>query len=426
MGGSGELVLDAMVVFSVAVALVLVRPGVPVPAPTGVGHRGGRLDGRVARLGAAPGFWLTVTAGVIYLNQVLFTIHVRRVHHGDPSFVARYLPDGWFALAGRNAVLDALARHWPAPELLAPSVLRVQAFCELPFVIFAYLTVCRWLGPHVYRRVTAPWMLWLGCASYTVTFGLVEWSLRNPYILDDLALRAAAAVVVPVWVSWTCRNGDDRATADSPGTSGAMGLFAFVLSAAALGYLVLAVYDTALLYNLGHLASQLPGIAEAFGLLAAARLVNRIVARRRAGRPAVAGSNLGLDTLVWSLRWFLVLSFVPALAIRYGLAFGTAPVAAGAGGLLALAALAYGGWETYRRAPPSTRGRRAVLVWATQVVAALVTGAAGAPVALLVPARYVETVLLHAAVLSVIGATGTCALLGLALGHQSAPAEPSI
>ena len=86
--------------------------------------------------------------------------------------------------------------------------------------------------------------------------------------------------------------------------------------------------------------------------------------------------------------------------------------------------MAYGGWETYRRMARSARGRRAVLVWVTQVVAALVVGAASAPVALLVPARYVETVLLHAAVLSVLGATATCALLGLTLRRWLTPEHP--
>jgi hypothetical protein len=38
---------------------------------------------------------------LIYLNQVLFTVYVIRVHHGDPSFIGRYLPER-YASGGRR------------------------------------------------------------------------------------------------------------------------------------------------------------------------------------------------------------------------------------------------------------------------------------------------------------------------------------
>ncbi len=54
--------------------------------------------------------------GLIYLNQVLFTVYVLREHDRDPSFIARHVPDGWFTLA-HGSVLESLARHFPVPEL---------------------------------------------------------------------------------------------------------------------------------------------------------------------------------------------------------------------------------------------------------------------------------------------------------------------
>jgi len=51
-----------------------------------------------------------------------------------------------------------LARHFPAPGLLAPAVLRVQAFLELPLVIFGFLTACRWFG--VFDRARR--LVWAG------------------------------------------------------------------------------------------------------------------------------------------------------------------------------------------------------------------------------------------------------------------------
>jgi hypothetical protein len=77
-----------------------------------------------------------------------FTIYVEREWNGDVSRIARYLPDGWFALAD----LGALADRFPAPRLLGWTVLRAQAGLELPFVLLAYLTVCRWFGAETFRR----------------------------------------------------------------------------------------------------------------------------------------------------------------------------------------------------------------------------------------------------------------------------------
>ena len=87
-----------------------------------------------------PGTWLSVVIALLLLNQVLFTIYVEHEWNGDVSRIARHLPDGWFSLAD----LGALADHFPAPHLLAWTVLRAQAGLELPFVLLAYLTVCRW------------------------------------------------------------------------------------------------------------------------------------------------------------------------------------------------------------------------------------------------------------------------------------------
>jgi hypothetical protein len=144
-----------------------------------------------------PGWLLAVS--LVYANQVSFTVYVLRIHHGDPSFVARYLPSGWFALANRNAGLNWLAARWPAPELLAVYVLRVQAFLELPFVLFGFLTVCRRFSRQVYRR--AAQLVPMAAASYTATFCLVEWHLRNPYTTDEPILWAASAVVIPLVAS---------------------------------------------------------------------------------------------------------------------------------------------------------------------------------------------------------------------------------
>ncbi|MFD0903176.1 hypothetical protein [Actinomadura sediminis] len=209
---------------------------------------------------------LGFVAALVYVNQVLFTVYVLRVHDGDVAFVARYLPEGWFALADGPA-MRALAERVPGPELLAPSVLRVQAFLELPLVLLAYVTVLRWLDRGLYRRVAGSWVVWAASLSYTFVFCVVEWDLRNPYTTEDIVIRVCAAVVTPPLVQWLARR--DRG---GPRVSSLAQMLAFAVSVWALGHLVLTVYDTALLYNLAHLGGRLPGaVVAAVALVASAR-----------------------------------------------------------------------------------------------------------------------------------------------------------
>jgi hypothetical protein len=387
---------------------------------------------RLARSLGHPGAWLAATAGLIYLNQALFTVYVLRVHHGDPSFIARYLPSGWFSLA-RWPALETLARQVPDPALLAPSVLRVQAFLELPFVTFAYLTVCRWFGADAYRRALR--LAWPASAVWTVTFCLVEWHLRNPYTTDDLVIRAAAGIAVPL-VAATLLAGrlsaaaPDQPTAAAPDQPTAAapdqptvaapdqptvaapdqpqnlpGLMVFAVSTAAVGWLVLVVYSTALLYNLGRLGPDLPGAVLALAVLAGARAVARHVPSRPPGR--------GIDLIGRSFGWFLVLFFVPALPVRYGLNFGAREISVAAALVVIVAAAVCGAREALARAlanPP-----RQLAVWTAQMALTVLAGLCGASASLLLPADYSETRLLWAAAAFFLCAITACACLDRAL-----------
>ncbi|GAA4486798.1 hypothetical protein GCM10023191_013720 [Actinoallomurus oryzae] len=363
--------LAAITVAAVAAALCLSRPG-----RTGGGGRLGH-----------PAAWLGGVTALIYLNQVLFTVYVIRVRHGDSSFVARYLPSGWFALA-HGPVIDAVARHFPHPGVLAPSVLRVQAFLELPFVLLAYLTVCRWFSAPVYRAALR--LAWPVSAAYTATFCLIEWSLRNPYTVDDIVIRIAAALVVPLLI-----------TRLSPGAErpepGVAGLLVFAVSAMAFGLLVLVVYDTALLYDLGDVGRRLPVALAALGVLAAARAAARLGPGRAAG-PCV-------DSVARSFGWFLVLFFVPALPVRYGLIAGSGHVSAAAGLVIVGAAAWYGVREAL------TRGGVSLLGWVVRMGATVAAGICGAAVALLAPTGHTELRLLEVAGAFFVCAVGACALL---------------
>jgi hypothetical protein len=323
---------------------------------------------------------VAVVTALVLVNQVAFTVYVLRVHGGDPSFVARDLPDGWFDLAS-GAGLDRLARAVPRPELLAPSVLRVQAFLELPLVVGAYLVVCRWFSPGVYQR--ALWLVGPVAVVYTATFCVVEWRLHNPYTVEDIVLRLAAAVVVPVVARRLSTDAPDRA-------HNLAGLLVFVVSAVAFAGLGLVVYDTALLYNLGHLDTRLPVAAVCVLGLVAARRAARFVPDRPPGP--------GLDVVARAFGWLLVVGFVPALPLRYGLNLGARS--------LAVAGLLVVGIVVATRSIRDARGP-----WLVPVTAATAAGLAASAIALVLPADHTETRLLWAGALFAAAALPTCALL---------------
>ena len=374
------VVLGVMIVAAVAAALILVRAGGvgrPV-APTWAGRRTPR----------SPAAGLVVVIGLVYLNQVLFTVYVLREHDGDPSFIARHVPAGWFTLA-HGSVLESLARYFPVPELLAPSVLRVNAFLELPLVLLGYLIVCGWFSPWTYERALR--LVWPMSVSYTATFCMIEWRLYNQYTVEDMAVRILAAAVVPWWVTSMSPPGSPNRTDNLPG------LLVFVASTVGFGALVLVVYDTALLYNLGHLDTQLPLAALAIVVLAAARAIAPWVSNRLPGR--------GVHSIARMTGWLLILAAVPALPIRYGLGFGARYVSvAGAVVLLAVAAV-FGARDALARTP----GRPAQ--WLLQMTAVAIAGVYTAAVAMVLPTQHTETRLLIAGAAGFLAALLVCARL---------------
>ncbi len=64
-----------------------------------------------------PDTWLVAVTSAIYVNQVLFSVYVLRVHKGSARFVARYLPAGWFDVVQHNGPIDWLATRFPDPAL---------------------------------------------------------------------------------------------------------------------------------------------------------------------------------------------------------------------------------------------------------------------------------------------------------------------
>ncbi|WP_286250729.1 hypothetical protein [Streptomyces graminofaciens] len=392
-----KVLVDALVLVSVASTLAF-APRVLVRCPGSA-----RATGRAL----SPLVFLALVTGVVYVNQVLFTVYVMRVHGGDPSFIAQYLPAGWFDLASADHMVQRLAEGFPVPTLLAPSVLRVQAFLELPFVLLAFATVVRWFDSDLYRRITRSFLLPLASVSYTAVFCLVEWDLRNPYTVDDLVVRAVSAVFTPLFIRRLAAR--DTGTCRTPAS--VPGLLVFIGSLGALGVLVLVVYDTALLYNLGRLDRRLPLALAAAGAL----LVLRRVAARLS-EPSTPG--LTLSFVRHALQYWLALFFVPALAVRYGVVFGTPQLAAGAGLLTAATACVLAARDSSaedrggRGALGAGRRRPFVLLLAGRLGCTVLAGAcAAAAAAWLTPKAYYEVTLLSGAAAFLVTAVVVCGLV---------------
>jgi hypothetical protein len=321
-----------------------------------------------------PGVWLAVVTVILLVNQLLMTIYMLRIQHGNPQFIAQYEPSGWFDLAGHNPAVRWLAARWPDPGLLSICLLRVPAFFELPFGLLAYLTVSRWFDQRLYRCLISGPMLWSASVAYTMIFIVIEWLLRTPYTGADVTIRVVSGLVVPAVLGWLLRRRDGRREWH---VESAAGLLVFAVSAASLGACVLVLYDTALIYSLGRLSADLPLAAVAVAVLLAARLGARAVPDRAAG-PHV---NVEAAALWW---WFLVF-FVAALPVRYALGFGSRWLAVALGAGLAMIACGNALRRVARRFAPI----RPVPLAARLGVAVLVAAVCSAPVAV-VPARYVE------------------------------------
>jgi hypothetical protein len=289
-----------------------------------------------------------LVCAVVYLNQILFGAFILRAHGGSTAFIAQYIPGDWFAIGRHDPLVVFTASHVGDGRWLSPTLLRVQAFLELPFTMFAYLAVARLLGRRLYATLCHPVLLALTALSFSVTFSLVELSLPNPYTHDDLVLRAIACVATPMYIAWISRAARRAAVpAETSGPSGVLGLLAFLAGAGAISYVVLALYDAFLLYNLAYLPRYMPGLVIALVIAAvasfAAPRVDAAVARLTGARVP----SLGIAAAVSALRTFTVLFFVPSLSLRYWGAHSTAAIC-GAG--VVLVALVAGTVGALRRA----------------------------------------------------------------------------
>jgi hypothetical protein len=373
-----------------------------------------------------PGSWLAAVVALFFVNQVLLTVYVLRVHDGDVGFVTRYLPSGWFHLAD-GSVMESLAEVFPAPQLLAPTVLRVQSFLELPLCILLYLLMARWLDLSLYRRLGSGVLLWTGCLSLSGAFCWMEWLLPSPWTTGNLLIRACSTLLTPLLVS--------RMVADTPQAADAAPRRprddlrtwgAFLVSAGALGVVVLQLYDTVLLYNLGDVAAAAPVALVALGVLGAARFLARISASGHTWSPAPGTRGTtqypeppatrpfhAVDTLVTGMTWFLGVFFVPAMPVRYGLGVLPSQLAIPATVLLVLIAGAGTLHEVGRRVVrESTHGHglRPVAGWVMALVAAGVTATIASAVVSSGTTAYPETRILLMACTFLGTVTVVCAL----------------
>lgn len=327
--------LDVRALFKLAVVLaVLASAGIFIAwlrgtrdSAVSAGARGGEKSLTIRTL-AHPLLQFGLTCLLLWVNQVIFNAYVVNVHGGDPTFVKRWLGPGWCALDPNSVAVRwagaALFHGGGDHPILALSVLRVQAFLELPFTIFAYLAVTRLLSPSLARWLSRLPVVFVAAVSFTLPLSLAEIALANPWTGHDLVIRAVAALTVPLYVAWLGRlAGPSEGEAKS-----ALGLVVFLLGAGAIAVLVLIAYDAFLLYNLGHLGWRGPTIVGSVFVAVLASSVLPWVASH-----GTSGSASGIHR---GLVAFTAIFYAASLPIRYAAAYDVASIA---GALLVIAAL---------------------------------------------------------------------------------------
>ena len=371
-----ELTVLISTLVSVLVGLRLLTTREPTPTSTR-GPARPTLRTRVFH----PLAQLLLVCGVLYVNQVLFSAYVLTAHGGSAQFIARYIPGPWFAIERHDAVVTFVAHHVGDGRWLSPSLLRVQAFLELPFTMFAYLAMARLLGRRLYATLCRLPLLLVVGVSFSVTFSIIELGLPNPYTHDDLVLRAVAAVTVPVYIAWIARR--ERLAVDATdGPTGVLGLLSFLAGAGAVSYVVLALYDAFLLYNLAHLPKYAGGLVLAGAVAAFASFAAPRVDAMLGHVLGAPGPSPAIAITVDALRAFTLLFFLPSLSLRYG---GYLPVAVLGGLFLIGLSLAAGLARGVQRTRPTLLGGAALVLaagvalvtagWA--MTAALASSAAG-------------------------------------------------
>lgn len=314
--------------------------------------------GRVDRW--ALGF--AVVCLLLYLNQVAFQVYVYEEHGGSTDFIG--VRGSWFfqGMAPDHPPVAWLRAHLEDASWLAPSVLRVQAVLELPFALFAYLSVAGLVDRAAARQIAAGPLGLLACVAYSVVLSAIEVLLWNPYTVDDLWLRGISCVGTAIL---TRRMAGPPVRSDPPSLAR---LLLFGMGLGAMGLLVMGVNLIALLYNLGWISRYGPAMVGAAALYGAVLL--------SLGRVEGESGSWLLRTLFAFGRRFTLIFAAPALAIRYGM---THPRSEGVSyavlGLCLVAALGLGAWEQGRDLGPGARWR-----WALRLASGIGAGLVAAQV----------------------------------------------
>jgi hypothetical protein len=167
-----------------------------------------------------------------------------------------------------------------------------------------------------------------------------------------------------------------------------LGLLAFLAGAGAISYVVLALYDAFLLYNLAHLPRYASGIAVSLVIAAGASFAAPRIDEALARATGARAPSPAVDICVSALRAFTLLFFVPSLSLRY---WGAHPTAAACGLMLVILGLGFGATAALRRSRVSAGGAVRLVVaggaalalagWAAHL--AFVTAGLGLPELLL-------------------------------------------
>lgn len=292
--------IDAAAVVSTVISLGWAIAGKTEASPAN--------DARPSLL-AHPWTLFLLTTALLLANQIVFSAYLLAAHGGDAGFITKYTNDYYFHIDPSFPGVQALARAFGkagAETWLAPSLLRVNAVLELPFALFAYLSITYLFDPAAVRLLMRSALAPLGLVSFTFVLCVVEIQLYNPWTSQDLVLRAVSCL--SCWLLL-------RRVAPPPESTPPRGVLSIGIALAgsvAIAGAVLVLYDVTLLYNMAHL--RLMAMPLTIGLLAGS--VGFGLVRRVDRAPARSQAVSALSSVASTLAVFF---FVPSLAVRYAM-----------------------------------------------------------------------------------------------------------
>lgn len=270
--------------------------------------------------------------GLLMLNQYIF--NAIALFYGD-TFKLPFLQEGWFNVVKDETIFKPMidifskvVNNMPAlMDIFRLSILRVNAFLELPFALYAYLSIVRLLNRDLYNFINRSWFMPLAIFSFTITLSLIELFFENPYTESDLFVRGISLLFFfSIFILKKLKDVLHGKKVSFPhkqiesAPHKGFNLGVFIVGVIGVAAVILETYHIALLYNLSYFS-----INFLYLLLCVSTFIYikpflmRIYERLRIKIFVVSKGPRNFNAVFFNnlIMYFLLLFFVPSLFIRY-------------------------------------------------------------------------------------------------------------